>query len=54
MAQKLKTLGFVEVRPLRGGFYGWKSLGYPLVESSSVAWRTVTLPESPEELDPAS
>jgi 3-mercaptopyruvate sulfurtransferase SseA len=54
VAQKLKALGFIGVRPLRGGFYAWKSLGYPLVESSSIAWRTVALPESPEELDPAS
>ncbi len=31
-ALKLRRLGIYRVRPLRGGYDGWKQLGYPLVE----------------------
>ncbi|MFI5086858.1 MAG: hypothetical protein ACHP7I_00540 [Terriglobales bacterium] len=30
MAQQLKRLGVTQVRPLAGGFHGWRELGYPL------------------------
>jgi membrane protein DedA with SNARE-associated domain/rhodanese-related sulfurtransferase len=39
VAMQLHRLGITRVRPLRGGFDGWKKAGYPLldyVESSSV------------------
>ncbi|MGI8771556.1 MAG: VTT domain-containing protein [Acidobacteriaceae bacterium] len=32
MALRLRKLGIYRVRPLRGGFEGWKKLSYPLVE----------------------
>ena len=32
MAQQLKRLGVTRVRPLAGGFHGWRELGYPLQE----------------------
>ena len=32
VALKLHKLGIYRVRPLRGGFDGWKSAGYPLVD----------------------
>ena len=31
MALLLRRRGIVRVRPLKGGFYGWQKLGYPLV-----------------------
>jgi 3-mercaptopyruvate sulfurtransferase SseA len=37
---QLHRLGITRVRPLRGGFDGWKQAGYPLldyVEESDVA-----------------
>jgi 3-mercaptopyruvate sulfurtransferase SseA len=40
VAQQLKKLGITRVRPLEGGFHGWKDLGYPLVEPTTVAWHT--------------
>jgi len=30
VAQQLKRLGVTRVRPLAGGFLGWRELGYPL------------------------
>jgi 3-mercaptopyruvate sulfurtransferase SseA len=33
-------LGIQRVRPLQGGFHGWKKLNYPLVESDIVQWHT--------------
>jgi 3-mercaptopyruvate sulfurtransferase SseA len=38
VAQQLQKLGFQRVRPLQGGFHGWKELGYPLAEPAEVAW----------------
>ncbi|HZE80734.1 MAG TPA: hypothetical protein VE604_07505 [Candidatus Polarisedimenticolia bacterium] len=38
MAQQLQKLGITRVRPLQGGFHGWKDLGYPLVDATDVAW----------------
>jgi 3-mercaptopyruvate sulfurtransferase SseA len=32
VALQLHRLGILRVRPLRGGFDGWKQAGYPLVE----------------------
>lgn len=32
MAMKMRQLGIHRVRPLKGGFDGWKQLGFPLVE----------------------
>jgi rhodanese-related sulfurtransferase len=40
VAMQLHRLGITRVRPLRGGFDGWKQAGYPLldyVEESDVA-----------------
>jgi 3-mercaptopyruvate sulfurtransferase SseA len=38
VAQQLNKLGIVRVRPLQGGFHGWKDLGYPLAEPTEIAW----------------
>jgi rhodanese-related sulfurtransferase len=38
VAQKLQALGIKRVRPLQGGFLGWKKLNFPLVESEIVQW----------------
>ena len=32
MARLLRAKGIRRVRPLAGGFFGWKEMGYPLVE----------------------
>ena len=32
MAQQLRKRGITRVRPLAGGFYGWREAGYPLTE----------------------
>ncbi len=32
MARQLRAKGIRRVRPLLGGFFGWKEKGYPLVE----------------------
>jgi len=39
VAQQLQKLGFSRVRPLAGGFRGWKELGFPLEEPPEVDWR---------------
>jgi 3-mercaptopyruvate sulfurtransferase SseA len=41
VAQQLQTLGVLRVRPLAGGFHGWKKLNYPLAETTTVQWRSV-------------
>ncbi len=33
MALQLRKHGIRHVRPLLGGYYEWKKLGYPLVET---------------------
>jgi 3-mercaptopyruvate sulfurtransferase SseA len=33
VALQLRKHGIRRVRPLLGGFYEWKSLGYPMVET---------------------
>ncbi|HEV7674227.1 MAG TPA: hypothetical protein VGQ12_06835 [Candidatus Angelobacter sp.] len=38
MAQQLQKLGITRVRPLQGGFGGWKELGYPLADATEVTW----------------
>jgi membrane protein DedA with SNARE-associated domain/rhodanese-related sulfurtransferase len=43
VAQQLQKLGITRVRPLQGGFAGWKELGYPLAEPTDVAWVTANL-----------
>jgi rhodanese-related sulfurtransferase len=40
VAQKLQAIGITRVRPLQGGFHGWKKLNFPLVESDIVQWNT--------------
>jgi rhodanese-related sulfurtransferase len=40
VAQQLQKLGIKRVRPLQGGFGGWKELGFPLAEPADVAWVT--------------
>jgi rhodanese-related sulfurtransferase len=40
VAQKLQKLGITRVRPLQGGFQGWKELGYPLEEPAEIAWHS--------------
>jgi 3-mercaptopyruvate sulfurtransferase SseA len=40
VAQKLQKLGIKRVRPLQGGFHGWKDLGYPLEDSTEFAWHS--------------
>jgi rhodanese-related sulfurtransferase len=32
LAMDLRKIGITRVRPLRGGFDGWKNAGYPLEE----------------------
>ena len=32
MARQLRAKGIRRVRPLLGGFFGWKEKGYPLVK----------------------
>jgi 3-mercaptopyruvate sulfurtransferase SseA len=32
VALQLRKIGIQRVRPLLGGFYEWKSLGFPLVQ----------------------
>jgi rhodanese-related sulfurtransferase len=32
VALQLRKHGFRRVRPLLGGFYAWKKLGYPLID----------------------
>lgn len=44
MAQKLQKIGVRKVRPLQGGFAGWKELGYELQDPSDIAWRTAVQP----------
>jgi membrane protein DedA with SNARE-associated domain/rhodanese-related sulfurtransferase len=39
MAMNLRKLGIYRVRPLRGGFDGWKDKGYPLEEVEPAAMR---------------
>jgi rhodanese-related sulfurtransferase len=43
VAQQLQKLGITRVRPLQGGFAGWKDLGYPLAEPTNLAWVTASL-----------
>jgi rhodanese-related sulfurtransferase len=38
---QLKALGVLRVRPLAGGFNGWKKLSFPLMETEGVQWRAV-------------
>jgi len=40
VAQKLQKLGIKRVRPLQGGFAGWKELDYPLAQPTEVAWHS--------------
>jgi 3-mercaptopyruvate sulfurtransferase SseA len=37
VALQLRKLGIHHVRPLLGGFYEWKELGFPLVEIAQPA-----------------
>jgi 3-mercaptopyruvate sulfurtransferase SseA len=32
VALQLRRLGIRNVRPLLGGYYAWRDLGYPLIE----------------------
>jgi 3-mercaptopyruvate sulfurtransferase SseA len=32
VARQLKRVGVTQVRPLAGGFHGWRERGYPLQE----------------------
>jgi rhodanese-related sulfurtransferase len=43
VAQQLQKLGITRVRPLQGGFGGWKELGFPLADPTDLAWVTATL-----------
>ncbi|HEV3037548.1 MAG TPA: hypothetical protein VHA33_07170 [Candidatus Angelobacter sp.] len=43
MAQQLQALGISHVRPLEGGFRGWKELGFPLEEPTEVDWKTASV-----------
>ncbi|MGC2110186.1 MAG: hypothetical protein WA655_11765 [Candidatus Korobacteraceae bacterium] len=43
MALQLRKLGIRGVRPLLGGFYEWKKLGFPLVEVSEVQVRVAPI-----------
>ena len=50
VAMQLHKLGITRVRPLRGGFDGWKQAGYPLldyVEDSELPAPSVISPASP-------
>jgi membrane protein DedA with SNARE-associated domain/rhodanese-related sulfurtransferase len=47
VALQLHRLGILRVRPLRGGFDGWKQAGYPLVDYPDDATETVTVIASP-------
>jgi rhodanese-related sulfurtransferase len=43
VAQQLQKIGIRRVRPLQGGFNGWKEMGFPLAEPTDVAWITASL-----------
>ena len=43
VALQLHRLGITRVRPLRGGFDGWKKAGYPLHDYVEVATPTATM-----------
>jgi 3-mercaptopyruvate sulfurtransferase SseA len=45
VAQQLQKLGIQKVRPLQGGFGGWKDSGYPLEQPTEIAWNT-TVPKT--------
>ena len=49
MALILRRRGIERVRPLAGGFYAWKDLGYPLTMLASAAGSDVA-----QSLSPAS
>jgi 3-mercaptopyruvate sulfurtransferase SseA len=42
VALQLRKLGIRHVRPLLGGFYEWKELGFPLVEIARPEARAVS------------
>jgi membrane protein DedA with SNARE-associated domain/rhodanese-related sulfurtransferase len=46
LALELHKMGVFRVRPLRGGFDGWKSLGYPLVDYVTETPSSAVLPSS--------
>lgn len=52
-ALTLRRMGIYRVRPLRGGFDGWKELGYPLssVEGSVVFEETTILGDSAQAME---
>jgi 3-mercaptopyruvate sulfurtransferase SseA len=50
VALQLHRLGITRVRPLRGGFNGWKSAGYPLFDYAEEAEVAVTEAIGPERL----
>jgi len=37
LARKLHQKGITRVRPLAGGFYGWRKAGLPLTEEPTAA-----------------
>jgi 3-mercaptopyruvate sulfurtransferase SseA len=43
VAQQLQALGIMRVRPLEGGFRGWKELGFPLEQPTEVDWKTAVV-----------
>lgn len=58
LALQLHKLGIYRVRPLRGGFDGWKAAGYPLVDyvvdtpESAVLPSQITQPSNPKKALP--
>ena len=53
VALQLHRLGILRVRPLRGGFDGWKQAGYPLVDYLEDGAETVTILSSSPALKTA-
>jgi 3-mercaptopyruvate sulfurtransferase SseA len=43
VALQLRKHGIVGVRPLLGGFYEWKKLGYPLMDVAGLETETPPL-----------
>jgi rhodanese-related sulfurtransferase len=37
LARKLHNKGILKVRPLAGGFYGWRDAGLPITEEETAA-----------------
>ena len=53
MALQLRKHGIRRVRPLLGGFYEWKHLGYPLVDVGGLSAETTQSVQTATAAGPA-